>query len=203
MKTCVYTCITGSYDKVNELKIKEEGIDYYLFTNNKRIKSSTWKVVYINSKNISDHLLSRKIKILGHNRIDKYDVTVYIDGNIVIKKSIKEFINKYLDKNDTYVAFKHSERNSIAEEMDACLKYKKETLTNIEKLKKFYEKEKFKDNLGLAENTIHIKRQHDPQVRKTMSLWYKMVETYSGRDQLSLMYAISKTNLKVKWINKI
>jgi hypothetical protein len=29
-----------------------------------------------------------------------------------------------------------------------------------------------------------------------------MVEKYSGRDQLSLMYAVSKTKLKIKWINK-
>lgn len=202
MKICVYTCITGSYDKVNELKIKESDIDYYLFTNNKRIKSNTWNVIYLDDKNITDHLLSRKIKILGHKIIDKYDISVYIDGNIIIKSEIKKFLKDVMDKNDKYVAFKHSERNSIAEEMEACIKYKKETKDNIEKLKKFYEKENFKDNIGLAENTIHVKKHNDPKVKETMKLWYSMVKKYSGRDQLSLMYAISKTKLKIKWIDK-
>lgn len=201
MKICVYTCITGSYDKVNEIKFKEPNIDYYLFTNNKKIKSNTWEVVYLDSE-LSDQLLSREIKILGHKIIDKYDVSVYIDGNIILKKKISEFLKDVMSKNDKYVAFKHSERNSIAEEMEACIEYKKEKPDKIEKLKEFYKKENFKDDIGLAENTIHVKRHHDPTVKKTMKIWYNMVENYSGRDQLSLMYAISKTKLKVKWIDK-
>ena len=60
MKLCVYTCITGSYDKVCEIKVKEAGVDYYLFTNNKKITSKTWNVVYVEDKSISDQLLSRK-----------------------------------------------------------------------------------------------------------------------------------------------
>jgi len=46
-KVCVYTCITGDYDNLKEIKNKEKNIDYYCFTNNKNIKSNTWKVEYI------------------------------------------------------------------------------------------------------------------------------------------------------------
>lgn len=28
-KICVYTCITGNYDKIKELEFKKDGIDYY------------------------------------------------------------------------------------------------------------------------------------------------------------------------------
>ena len=202
MKLCVYTCITGSYDKVCEIKVKEAGVDYYLFTNNKKITSKTWNVVYVEDKSISDQLLSRKIKILGHEIIKKYDISVYIDGNIIIKKRIKDYVKEVMGKKDKYVAFRHSERNSIEEEMEACLTYKKETSDKIEKLKEFYKKEGFKDNLGLAENTIHVKKTNDPVVIKTMNIWYNIVKKYSGRDQLSFMYAVSKTKLNIKWIEK-
>ena len=195
MKICVYTCITGNYDKVNEIKLKEPDIDYYLFTNNKKIKSKTWDVIYINSDTLDDAKLSREIKIIGHDIIrNGYDVSVWMDGNIIIEKSIHEFINTFMTD--------HSKRNSIAEEMEACIEHQKESIYNVERLREFYKQENFKDNTGLIECTVHVKKHNDPQVIETMKLWFDMVKGYSGRDQLSFNYAISKTGLKVTWINE-
>ena len=64
-RICVYTCITGDYDNLKEIKNKEKNIDYYCFTNNKNIKSKTWKVEYIEDKKLSNIILARKTKILG------------------------------------------------------------------------------------------------------------------------------------------
>ena len=76
-KICVYTCITGNYDQVVEFPdLKEDNIAYYLFTNNKSIKSSFWNVVYINDAELDNIRLARKIKILGHSVLNKYDITV-------------------------------------------------------------------------------------------------------------------------------
>ena len=57
-KVCVYTCITGNYDNLNEItpEVYEENIDYYCFTNNQNIKSDTWNVVYIKNNGLSNHL---------------------------------------------------------------------------------------------------------------------------------------------------
>ena len=61
-KICVYTCITGDYDNVHEVKKKETGVDYLLFTNNKSVVSNSWQVVYIEDPNLDNQRLSRKIK---------------------------------------------------------------------------------------------------------------------------------------------
>ena len=53
-KICVYTCITGDYDNPKEIPKLEKGIDYYCFTNNKKIKSNTWNVIYIDDENLSN-----------------------------------------------------------------------------------------------------------------------------------------------------
>ena len=63
-KICVYTCITGEYDDLKEIKNVEKNIDYYCFTNNKKIKSKTWNVVYIEDNELSNLLLARKTKIM-------------------------------------------------------------------------------------------------------------------------------------------
>ena len=73
-KICVYTCITGNYDDLKEVKIKEDNIDYICFTNNKELTSNSWKIIYIEDNSLDNHYLSRKIKMLGHPYIDEnYD----------------------------------------------------------------------------------------------------------------------------------
>ena len=200
-KICVYTCITGEYDDLKEIKNVEKNIDYYCFTNNKKIKSKTWNVVYIEDNELSNLLLARKTKILGNPIINEnYDIELWMDAAVEFVKPINEFIDHYLGKNDKFVCFKHGIRNSIEEEMNACLRFRKESIENIENLKEFYKKEKYNYDNGLVESTVLIKRPKDKKVIETMKIWYDIVSNYSRRDQLSFNYAIYKTGLKVKWI---
>ena len=204
-KICVYTCITGEYDNVNEIVKNEKNIDFFLFTNNKNIKSKTWNVIFLdNPEKLNNHMLSRKIKILGHPLINnKYDIALWMDASICFKKSIKEFIKKYYDENKAFFsAFKHSERNCIYKEMNECLKKRKDAKTNIIKTKKFLLKEGFPENYGLCEMTVFIKNLKNEQVKKLCELWYKMVLKYSKRDQLSFMYCVWKYNIKINVINQ-
>ena len=201
-KICVYTCITGNYDNLKEIPNIENGIDYYCFTNNKKIKSNTWKVIYIEDDKLSNVQLARKTKILGNDIVNSYDIALWMDGAVIFNKPIIEFINYYLKESDVFVAFKHGERNSIKDEAYACYRFNKETKDNINKLLKFLEKEKYEDNNGLIESTVYIKRPKDKLVKETMKMWFDMIVKYTKRDQLSFNYCISKTGLSVKWINE-
>lgn len=201
-KICVYTCITGDYDNLIEIKSKEKNIDYYCFTNNKSIKSNTWNVIYIEDKSLSNFLLSRKIKIMGNDIVNKYDIALWMDASVEFKKNINDFINKYMEKDDVFTCFKHGERNNILEEMNACLRFRKIDIDTINNLKEFYKKENYNYDNGLIEATVFIKRPSDKKVQETMKLWFYMVENYAKRDQLSFNYAVFKTGLKVKYINE-
>lgn len=198
-KICVYTCITGNYDNLKEIK-KEKGIDYYCFTNNKNIVSNSWNVVYIEEDNLSNVKLARKIKILGHDLINNYDVLLWMDAAVIFKKNITDFINCFF-KSTSFAAFKHGVRDNIKDECFECVKFGKESKENVKKLLKFYEKQKFDDSYGLIESTVFIKKPKDKKVIETMKLWYDMILNYSHRDQLSFNWCISKTGLNVKWIN--
>lgn len=196
-RICVYTCIAGDYDELKEVIVKEKGIDYICFTNNKKITSKSWKIIYIEDKNLDNHYLSRKIKMLGHPYIDEnYDLSIWIDASIIFKKSVIEFLDEYFDLDKGLLAScKHFARNSIKEEAEVCIRYQKDSKDKINKLLSFYEKEHFQDDLGLLEMTLIIKRHKDPLVKKTMNLWFNMILKYSKRDQLSFMYCLSVTKL--------
>lgn len=202
-KICVYTCITGNYDNLKEIKDKEEGIDYYCFTNNKKIKSDTWDIIYIEDKSLSNVKLARKIKILGHKKInDNYDILLWMDAAVTFNKKIKDFIKTYYPENCVLAAFKHGDRNNILEECKAVVQGRKETKENIKKLLEFYKRENYNFDNGLIESTVYIKKPKDKKVKQTMELWFSMIKDYSKRDQLSFNYCIKKTGLKVNWINE-
>lgn len=200
-KICVYTCITGNYDNLIEINNIEEGIDYICYTNNKEIKSKTWKVEYIQDDNLTNVQLARKIKILGTPKLAKYDV-VWIDGRIYFEKSIKDFIKKYVDlKNYDLVGFKHFCRNSINNEMVANYEIEKIDITGLNKLDKFYKKEKFPDNCGLIETTLLFRNFNNIKLNQAMQDWFNMILEYSYRDQLSFNYVEWKNKLKVKYLD--
>ncbi len=199
-KICVYTCITGNYDNLKEVN-REKGIDYYCFTNNKEIKSKSWKVIYIEDDKLSNVKLARKIKILGHEILKKYDILLWMDAAVSFKKKISDFIYFYLDDKHDFIAFKHGVRNNITDEAYECVKLGKETKENVIKILNFYRKKNYPDNNGLIESTVFIKRNSD-KVSQTMKIWFDMIINYSHRDQLSFNYCIFQTGLKVKWINK-
>lgn len=198
-KICIYTCITGDYDDLKELKQTEVGIDYFCFTNNDKIKSNTWNVVYIEDNTLNNHMLSRKIKMLGHPMINQYDICVWIDANVVIRSSILDFLNQGCDLEQyDFVAFQHEERNCIYEEGLACVKLRREKKEIIETQLQFYEEQQFPKQFGLCEMTVFVKKPKNELVQKTMNLWFDMIQKYSKRDQMSFMYAIYKTGLPIQ-----
>ena len=200
-KICVYTCITGNYDDLQEIEEKEAGIDYYCFTNNDNIKSNTWKIIKIQDESLSNLTLARKTKILGTDIVNKYEIALWMDASVRFNKPIKDFINTYFSKKDVFTAFKHGQRNNIKDECFECVRMRKETKERVKRLLSFYEKENYKYDNGLIESTIFIKRPNDKKVIETMKMWYSMLKKYSNRDQLSFNYCLSKTHLPVHWIN--
>ena len=200
-KICVYTCITGDYDDLYEIDNPESNIDYYCFTNNKNLKESkTWKIVQIkNPDNLDNCRLARRIKILGTDIVNKYDIAVWSDADIVWRQPITSFVKKY-GQNSSFSIFKHHARNNIYEEAVTCVRLRKDDKGIIEKLLNYYKTIHYPDNNGLCESTVLIKHPQNPKVIETTKVWFDMVKQYSRRDQLSFNYAIWKTNLKVKYI---
>lgn len=200
-KICVYTCITGNYDNLHEVENPEKNIDYLCFTNNKSLKSKTWKIIYIENGQYDNHALSRKIKMLGHPTIsENYNISVWMDASVIWKQSIHKFVSTYLgDK--SFAAFKHHARTSVYQESIMCLRLRKDTKENITKTLNFLREESFPDDLGLYEMTVFIKRHNNPVVEKTMQIWFDTFKKFSKRDQLSFMYAVWKTNLTISTIN--
>ncbi len=189
-KICVYTCVTGTYDIVKDPWV-QEGIDYILFTNNKRITSCKWNVIYIEDENLDNIRLARKIKILGHPYLKKYDISIWMDASCYINVSIAHFIYDICEilKYDM-VSFKHSVRDCIYEEGYACLACGKGEPSLIYKQLERYKNEGYPTHNGLIESPILVRWHRKKEVKELMKYWFKEIKNESSRDQLSFNYCL-------------
>lgn len=205
-KKVIYTAIFGGY---NGLIPQPEitGFDYVCFTDDPKVKASPWKVKVIESPVPEDFTRSnRYFKLLPHKFLAEYEISIYIDGNILILKDLNALVDTYL-KEFKMAAFSHEftvpdNRDCIYKEHKAIINLAKEEgyfrddpyvmQSFIEKLKS----ENYPEENGLIKGGVLIRSHNHPLVIKVMEEWWEMVRNYSKRDQLSFNYVAWKNNFK-------
>lgn len=197
-RICVYTCITGDYDDLKDI-MHEEGIDYLCFTNNKKIRSNTWNIIYIEDCTLDNILLARKNKILMNDFIKtNYDICIWVDGAITIRNNLHEFLETQckLEQFDMTV-FSHSARRCVYDEAIKIVEFRKAPYDKVKNTIDFLKSEDYPRDNGLTETGILVRNTHSPLVDKTMSLWFELIQKYSTRDQLTFDYSVYKTGIEI------
>ena len=190
----VYTCITGNYDSLKQPKVISKGVDYICFTDNQNIKSGMWQLKPIPDelKYLSNVKKQRVIKICPHKYLKKYDISVWVDGNIEIQGDINAFIAQYdLEKCPLYVRV-HPRRKCIYAEAEACIRLHKDTAENINAQIEAYKKEGYPKDIGMVESNIMLRKHNDMKCQLLCNLWASELLKHSHRDQLSFNYACWK-----------
>ena len=193
----VYTCITGGYDDIIEPTVVTPGVDYICFTDDTTLKSKTWKFRPMPEElnGLSKVKQQRGVKILAHRYLADYDISVWVDGAVVVRGDIKEYL-KTLDF-DKYSVFvpEHPARKCIYAEKDACVRIKKikgDEVALAEKQMKRYKEEGFPTNYGLVQTNVMMRKHNDQYSKNLMEKWWSELKDYSHRDQLSFNYALWK-----------
>ena len=218
-KKVIYTSIFGSEYYLHDPIPKMKGWDFLCFTDNPNYKSDFWEVVLI-PKIYDGARDSKKPKILPHEYLQNYEISVWVDGDIKITENIDDLVDKYLKDKD-YAVFNHefcgisttgnlNVRKCIYEEAKFIKwlgdnhpkKHYKDNLDVINKQIERYRKEGYPENNGQARNTILIRRHNEKHVIKTMKDWWEEVSYGSKRDQLSFPYVAWKNKLEFNFINE-
>lgn len=196
-KIVVYTCITGGYDNLADPKVVTPGVDYICFTDNMAMKSKVWKLRKMPEElsGYSNVKQQRGVKILAHRYLPEYDISVWVDGAVIVQGDIKAYL-KLLDL-DMYSVFipEHPVRKCIYAEKDACVKIKKIKGNEIkvaDRQMARYKEEGFPANYGLVQTNVMIRRHNDPYSKELMEKWWDELKDNSHRDQLSFNYAVWK-----------
>ena len=200
MPAIIYTVITGSYDSIKQPRVIETGVEYILFTNNREIREAgVWKVVQILSEEWpgrtareNNILLSRKVKMLPHEYLPEgAEWSIYIDADMVIKRPLTELLNN-LHSKTLFAACRHSYCKSVQEEIEDLLSKNMVQLEQVQHQWNKYKEWGFRDDLGISENGLLIRKHNNQHVQSLMQLWWSEYQQGCLRDQVSLMPCMYK-----------
>jgi hypothetical protein len=128
---------------------------------------------------------------------------------MIIRGEVSELFDQYLSKQNVAL-FSHANNamdplRSVTEEMEHLLKrsMKGKSEDDSEKIKiqyEAYKAEGFPDSEELATTMVLLRRHNEPDVMKTMELWWEQIARFSRRDQMSFNYVAWKTGLRFAYI---
>lgn len=200
-KIVIYTCIIGRYDSLMEPLYYNDSIKYVAVTDFEIPSESVWERVDIDTidfpEGVDNIRKARYIKLHPHKLFGNFDVSIWIDGNVLI---FSDFVPMVLSLNrDKFFAIHlHGSRKNISTESRA-ITYSKRPV-EVEKLKKqinSYYNSGYRDNIPLLETTILIRKHNDCRCIELMDLWWEEIVKYTTRDQISLPYVINSLNYTI------
>lgn len=193
----VYTCITGDYDDFQETECIADHCDYFLISEKKPDNIKYYKWINVNDV-IPDYVddnarRNRFCKINGDILFSNYKYSIYIDGNVIPRRDISDYILK-LGKSGI-ACHKHLTQRCLYIEAIRCIKYQRDSELLIKKQMNKYLKENMPKSYGGFECTMLVRENNNVLCRKVMHDWWREVFVYSSRDQLSFTYSLWKNGL--------
>lgn len=191
----VYSCIFNNYDKIQEPLFIEPNVSYYLFSDKIIPNLKYWKLILIDytKLDLDPQRAARLIKLNPNNFLPKHNISIWIDSCYQIRiNNLKMFITLNLQDKDICL-FKHPKRNCVYEEIKVCKEKKLDHSNLLEKQQEKYLKEGFPRNFGLY-HTAFLIRKNNEFTNKFNKLWWKELNKFSKRDQISFSYCLWKLN---------
>lgn len=161
MKYCVVNYIFDKSEPVREPLVVDENCDYYLFTDDKEVKSKVWKVFYVEKMDNNTLPGYKKAYLIKNGfhyyipNIQDYNYFVVMDGSILIKSSLNPIIDFMENrKYDVSVAI-HPFRDNFMDEYNAWIQWRNLDPKWKDNFFKITSNERVKGN-GLIETTVKI-----------------------------------------------
>lgn len=204
-KRCVFTVITGGYDIIQEPSILTNGYDYICITDNSNIISKNWKIHPISDEHMKIICPKRRANAVAMNYHDylseNYEICIYVDGNVKIKKNMEDFLSEFGFDVETYDLMlpNHPDRACIYQEGSAVIRLKKDDPTVVDQQMRSIRREGYPANNGLYETHLMVFNRNSKALREFLG---KLFSTYmsmpSKRDQLVFNYVLWKNNTGIR-----
>lgn len=195
-KVVIYTAIMGGFDGLKSPNVIMPDIEYICFTDVKGIKSDIWKIIEVENEFENPRMKARQIKLNPHLFLEDYEYSIWIDGNIIIKKDLNNLIYKMIVLNKTKIAtFQHFNRDCIYAEALECVITKKDSAERIYRQVAECIDNGYPTKNGLAETNVMFRKHNELDVIQVMNDWWRCVSNNTIRDQLSFNYVLYKNNM--------
>ncbi len=201
-KKVIYTAIFGDYEGLLP-QTEMAGWDFVCFTDNAELKGSPWQIKKVDPPVPGDGTRSnRYIKINPHLFLHDYDISIFVDGNVLVIGNMDRLIDTVLGDH-AMACFDHAQTKldprrciygeyAFLQQIARQQGIYKDDPAVMERHIEFLRSAGYPEDNGLIVGTVLVRRHHDPILVRVMDDWWYMVKHYSKRDQLSFNYAAWK-----------
>ena len=195
MKKVIYTCLTGGYDTLPQPLAVDAGWHYICFTDNPSGDGGVWELRPIPGS-IPAAEASRLPKILPHEFLQDYEVSLYMDSNIRITgEDFYRAADAAAESGTLWAGVPHPLRDCIYEENLSCYLSGHSRWRDALRLKRQLKRAGIPRHAGLEENNLILRRHLAPEVVEADRQWWEAYSKGIRRDQLHLMPVLLKTGL--------
>ena len=205
-KMVIYTAIFGKYDNINDPVYIDDNCDYVCFTDDETLQSDIWDIRIVKDLDVSHtRKMAEKYSVLAHRFFPEYELSVYVDGNVLIHGDMRQYAIRYMQHHNL-LAFPHPWRCCAYDEAMFSMKCSSYAKDNLSEMIQRYKKDGFPEDMGLISAGIMVRRHNEEDVKRTMECWWNEIKENSSNDQVSFSYAAWKENLSYDmspvWIYK-
>ena len=186
MAGLIYTANIGAYDSPKALHVVEEGIDYQTFTE-------------LELPGKSDLFAARQVKVMTPLVHRDYDWFLWLDATMQIKSPVLPLIEKLLESQHDFAAFKHNEWPCSYTEIEKCIERRKDTKENLDQARALLRKQKLPINFGQAATGV-LWRRNTESVKAHALAWWLDMQASTMRDQATFMLNLWNQKIYLEWI---
>lgn len=200
-RIAVYTCVLGSYDKLQEPFIIPDNCDFYVYCDSDyEVNSHIWQKRDINNITDMDAKLSpleksRFVKMCPHILFPEYEYSFYVDANVKIMIDISEYMH-YIGQEG--ISMHQHYRNCVYKEAKAITYYHKAPKQKIAQCVAYLLKNGMPENYGMVSCGIIARCHHNPVCIRIMDEWWKIFRENVHRDQMWLPYILFKQGINIE-----
>lgn len=193
-RSCVYTCLVGRYEKLNEQPMaRQSAVPFICLTDDPDLTSDTWRIVRIDPLFAQDSVRSqRMLKLLPHRYLGDFERSLYIDNAVVLTAPPERLFADYLDTG--FALPSHSYRTTVRDEFAEVAATQ---LDDDERIADQLASYQAGDPAALDERPYWsglLLRDHgDARTTQALETWAMHVLRFSRRDQLSANYAFRRS----------
>ena len=201
-KIVVYTSVFGNYDKIPEPLFVNDQIKFIAITDQEISDGSVWEkfdtTILDGFDKLDAYHKSKFCKLNPHVLFPTYDYSIWVDGNVQIVADIYPLILKL--ENHFMGTYRNPVHDDIYTEGRFCIYHDAVKIKDVNYQLSKYKKEGFPEHFGMREFSIIVREHNNEKCIDLMEQWWKEVNTYTMRDQLSFPYLLWKNNLPIDTI---
>ena len=197
----IFTACIGGYDDILQPKVVDDRFDFFLFTNEVREERiGVWHVRKVDYSNPDMTRIARYVKTHPEELLPEYEASLWLDANIqIVSPFIYERFIELYERGFEVASIQHSERDCIYDEAFVVVRLGWEYDNLTYKWCRKICKEHYPRHNGLIETGI-LFRKKSITIEKADELWWKCINSFSKRDQLSFNYVLWKYTIQCNYL---